>query len=83
MIGDGRFYGLGLVQPVATHSDVVAFNLDPKQRVTLEDGPALIRHLRRALMALARDHSGAIGVCSTRRCDSSVSCGPVVWAGST
>ena len=60
VIGDGRFYGLGLMEPVTTHSDVLAFYLNDR-RLACEHAPVLIRYLRRALMALARDPSGQVG----------------------
>ena len=68
VIGDGRFCGLGLMQPVeecsltrtAEYGDVIAFNLKTKRGVAPEDGPLLIRSLRRALMALARDDAGKV-----------------------
>ena len=60
VIGDGRFCGLGLMEPVEGHSDVVAYNLNAKHRAEPEDRSALIHSLRRALMALARDDSGHV-----------------------
>ena len=59
VIGDGRFYGLGLMEPITAHSDVLAFNLNDR-RLACEHAHELIRHLRRALMALARDSSGHV-----------------------
>ena len=61
VIGDGRFYGLGLMEPVAAHGDLIAFNLDERHQLAPEDGPVLIRYLRRALMALARNNFGQVG----------------------
>ena len=68
LIGDGRFCGLGLMQPVdgfgltktSEYGEVIAFNLKTERGVAPEDGPALVRALRRALMALARDHAGKV-----------------------
>ena len=60
VIGDGRFCGLGLMEPVTHRTDVFAFNLDGGCRVTPEDAPTLVRHLRRALMALSRDDAGHV-----------------------
>ena len=60
VIGDGRFCGLGLMEPVTHRADVFAFNLDGGCRVTPEDAPTLVRHLRRALMALSRDDAGHV-----------------------
>ena len=59
VIGDGRFCGLGLMQPVEAHNDVVAFEL--KRRIAREHGPELVGHFRRALMSLARDDAGHVG----------------------
>ena len=59
VIGDGRFCGLGLMEPVGFFPDVVAFHLG--SRVKSEDRPEIVRHFRRALMALARDDAGNVG----------------------
>ena len=59
VIGDGRFCGLGLMEPVDLRPDVVAFHLG--RRVKAEHRGELVRHLRRALMALARDDAGRVG----------------------
>ena len=62
VIGDGRFCGLGLMEPVASRSDVFCFRLaDGRRRIAEEDGPTLVRHFRRALMSLARDDAGGVG----------------------
>ena len=64
VIGDGRFCGLGLMEPVTSAtscSDVFVFRLDGRQSIAGEDRPALVRSLRRALMALARDDAGGVG----------------------
>ena len=60
VIGDGRFVGLGLMEPVAHRIDVFAFSLNGESRVIPEDRPVIVRHLRRALMALARDNAGRV-----------------------
>ena len=59
VIGDGRFCGLGLMAPVVERPGVIAFELG--RPVRREDGPPLVGHLRRALMALARDDGGRVG----------------------
>ena len=63
VIGNGRFCGLGLMEPVvepdATGSHVVAFDL--KRRIDHGHGPMLVDHFRRALMYLARDNAGQVG----------------------
>ena len=61
VVGDGRYCGLGLMEPVPHRTDVFSFELNEEHRVAMEDWPMLIRHLRRALMALARDDSGHVG----------------------
>ena len=60
VIGDGRFCGLGLMEPVRHRTGVFAFSLSERNRIAPEDGFVLIRHLRRALMALARDSTGGV-----------------------
>ena len=64
VIGDGRFGGLGLMEPVprvASVSDVFVFRLHGQRPISAGDRPALVRSLRRALMSLARDDSGGVG----------------------
>ena len=58
VIGDGRFYGLGLMEPIPHYDAVLVFELDTRTRMAPGDRPVLLRHLRRALMALARDRDG-------------------------
>ena len=60
VIGDGRFCGLGLLQPLTSPTDVVVINLGENHRVARKDRAVVIGHLRRALMALARDDSGQV-----------------------
>ena len=60
LIGDGRFCGLGLMEPVADPCDVFVFNLKPRRRIALEERPTVIRSLRRALMSLACDRAGHV-----------------------
>jgi CRISPR-associated protein Csb2 len=61
VIGDGRYVGLGLMAPVKdAWRDVMSFPIKPEEGISLKDGPALIQAVRRALMALARDHEGRI-----------------------
>ena len=64
VIGDGRFCGLGLMEPVhgaTSCNDVFVFRLDGRRPIAAEDRPPLVRCLRRALMSLARDDSGGVG----------------------
>ena len=58
LIGNGRFVGLGLFEPIAVPNDVVAFDL--KRSVRSEDRATLVNHLRRALMSIARDERGRV-----------------------
>ena len=60
VLGDGRFYGLGLMEPVASHGDVLAYYLRAEHQAVSVDRSALIHHLRRALMSLARDDAGRV-----------------------
>ena len=60
VLGDGRFCGLGLMEPVTDYRDVLSFSITPERRVARRDGAALIQSLRRALMALARDDDGHV-----------------------
>ena len=63
VIGDGRFCGLGLMEPdpgAAGGSDVFVFRLRGQPPIAAADRPALVRCLRRALMSLARDDSGGV-----------------------
>ncbi|MXY52975.1 MAG: type I-U CRISPR-associated protein Cas5/Cas6 [Gammaproteobacteria bacterium] len=60
-IGDGRFTGLGLMEPVVhDHCDLFALRFDTGVRVSRPDGAVLLLALRRALMALARDDRGRV-----------------------
>ena len=60
VIGDGRFCGLGLMVPVTEHADVVAFKLETPNRIAADDCVLLVRALRRALMAIARNDVGSV-----------------------
>ena len=53
VIGDGRYCGLGLMEPIEEFADVFAFNLGADRGVVVESRRALILCLRRALMSLA------------------------------
>ena len=65
VIGDGRFCGLGLMEPVhgaTSCSDVFVFRLDGRRPIAgRRSGRPLVRCLRRALMSLARDDAGGVG----------------------
>ena len=59
VLGDGRFCGLGLMEPTMVRRDVVMFDL--RRRLGGEHRRDLVRHLRRALMAIALDDAGRVG----------------------
>ena len=64
VIGDGRFCGLGLMEPAPGAErvgEVFVFRLHGQQAIAAGNRPALVRSLRRALMSLARDDSGGVG----------------------
>ncbi len=61
VIGDGRFCGLGLMQPFPSTSDDV-FSVQLDRPATRADAPILIHSLRRALMSLARDTQGKLDI---------------------
>ena len=61
VIGDGRFCGLGLMEPISSNFDVFSFDVGAQTRITSKDQLALIRHFRRALMALSRDEAKEVG----------------------
>ncbi len=55
LIGDGRYVGLGVMAPIArSWRDTMIFGL-PRPGPATDDAPLLLRAVRRALMALARD----------------------------
>jgi CRISPR-associated protein Csb2 len=61
ILGDGRYLGLGLMAPVKHASrSVIALDLPPDARVAIVDRAELLRAVRRALMALARDNKGNV-----------------------
>ena len=60
VIGDGRFYGLGLMLPITKFSDIFVFNIKLKNSLSASDQFVLVKSLRRALMARARDNDGMV-----------------------
>jgi CRISPR-associated protein Csb2 len=59
--GDGRYLGLGLMQPVGdAWRDVVVFGLASEPRISTADRGALLGAVRRALMSLSRQSDGAV-----------------------
>ncbi len=61
VLGDGRFCGLGLLEPAIRPAGVVGFDLEDRCRVAPSDRLVLLRCLRRALMALAREADDRVG----------------------
>lgn len=61
VIGDGRYFGLGLFRPVRDiRRDMAVFSISPTHRLTHADRGPFLDAVRRALMALARDASGQV-----------------------
>jgi CRISPR-associated protein Csb2 len=60
-LGDGRYLGLGLMQPVRDASrGVVVFGLASEPRISAADRGALLGAVRRALMSLSRQSDGGV-----------------------
>ena len=59
VVGDGRFFGLGLLQPVVEYDDVLGFQI-PANRVRDDRFHELVHALRRALMSRARDGDSGV-----------------------
>lgn len=59
VIGNGRFLGLGLMQPV-TFLGADAWVYDLGRHIGRDHRLLIVRHLRRALMALAKEEDGSI-----------------------
>ena len=59
ILGDGRFCGLGLMEPIACRDDAFAFRLSGRN-LGMGKRPPLVSALRRALMSLARDERGRV-----------------------
>jgi CRISPR-associated protein Csb2 len=61
IIGDGRYLGLGLMQPIDTaNRDMMIFGLAAGSPVATSDRAALLTAVRRALMSLSRDRDGSV-----------------------
>jgi CRISPR-associated protein Csb2 len=61
IIGDGRYLGLGLLEPVGdAETDVVVFRLGAEPRVAIGDRTAFLIAVRRALMSLSRRADGSV-----------------------
>lgn len=59
LIGDGRFVGLGLMQPVLERSPGMhVFGIDGSHTLAVEDATLVLRALRRAVMARAQNIIG-------------------------
>ncbi|MFN0024350.1 MAG: type I-U CRISPR-associated protein Csb2 [Parvularculaceae bacterium] len=63
VIGDGRYLGLGLMAPVPEiFPDAFVFCIEAEKPIAVDQQPAFLRAVRRALMALDRDDNPAKGV---------------------
>ncbi len=63
VLGDGRYLGLGLMAPASEEErDVLAFALTSNARIATADRTDLLRAVRRALMAQAREAFGHVPV---------------------
>ena len=61
IIGDGRYLGLGLMQPVSdVRCDVAVFGLAAEQRIASAERMVLLSAVRRALMSLSRRSDGSV-----------------------
>jgi CRISPR-associated protein Csb2 len=61
VIGDGRYLGLGLMEPVPERArDLIVFQLMADPAVSTEDRVPLLQAVRRALMARARQDDGSV-----------------------
>lgn len=59
VIGDGRYLGLGVMEPVReARQDIFVFPVPAQAKIAQCDGPAFVQAVRRALMALSRDLEG-------------------------
>ena len=55
ILGDGRYLGLGLMEPISdSWRDLMVLELTESTRVAVDDRSPLLQAIRRALMALAR-----------------------------
>jgi CRISPR-associated protein Csb2 len=61
ILGDGRYLGLGLMEPIRdSWRDLMILKLAQETRVTVDDRIPLLQAIRRALMALARRGDGSV-----------------------
>ena len=60
VLGNGRFCGLGLMDPMTRHRDVLVFGLPATADVSRTEAPDLLRAFRRALMSRARNSDGTV-----------------------
>ncbi len=61
VIGDGRYLGLGLLAPVKdSWRAAMVFTLPPETHVAIADAAALLRAVRRALMARSRNGGNTV-----------------------
>lgn len=61
IVGDGRYLGLGLMEPVSDGwRDVIVFSVPPASHIAIAGSAPLLRAVRRALMSLSRDRVGNV-----------------------
>jgi CRISPR-associated protein Csb2 len=61
ILGDGRYLGLGLMEPIPEPlRDLITFTLESDAAIATGDRIALLRAVRRALMARARQEDGSV-----------------------
>jgi CRISPR-associated protein Csb2 len=61
IVGDGRYLGLGLMEPVGNAwRNVIVFSVPPTSNVPITGSAQLLRAVRRALMSLSRDQVGDV-----------------------
>jgi CRISPR-associated protein Csb2 len=58
VLGDGRYLGLGLLQPIG--GDLLVFGMPAEPRIAFDRRDDLLRAVRRALMACARRDDGGV-----------------------
>jgi CRISPR-associated protein Csb2 len=60
LVGNGRYFGLGLMRPVEDmHEDVLVLEISAKNRPKVTERSQFLTAVRRALLACARDYQGA------------------------
>lgn len=61
VLGHGRYLGLGLMAPIPNHQQaLLSFSLPQHTTISAAEGLVLIKHVRRALMSLAKTKQGLV-----------------------